>query len=244
MSRWLYFPSSWTDTKAIRFNGTSQLVYINNPSFKSDSAGFVSGWVRFPSLLVADGQMAIFTQNVSDAGNDSTYLFSLRRNTGNGNTNCYLDIIYRATNGGTAYAKSGSTAISANTWYHFVVGSGGKIYLNGTEETYQYWIANHFASGWLGGLSGSNFDFALAGIRRAGVVSSYGQCDLNELTVGNAAPTSGDATEMYNSGVTKDPNAFTTGLRAKIVLNLGFENNTVPYIGSGTYTAVGSPTYV
>ena len=235
---------------ARRYNGTSQYDWLANPANMNDTVGAVSFWFYVPVLLTSDGAILIYL--ISDSGTkvgSFGRLLSIvvRRNSGYGNTNHYLDVTFIATGSLPILTKSNSTAISAAGWYHAVVTSDAEIYINAATPSYTPrwnggapWVAGQ----WFGSVGGTNKDLAIASNRLAGVVTNYGRVDLNEVIYLSAVPTSTEVAELYGDGSIPNPASFSLALRNKISVYRSFEQTLVPVIGSGTLTAVGSPTYI
>lgn len=233
---------------ARRYNGTSQCDWLANPASMNDTVGAVSFWFYVPVLLTGNGLYPIYS--LSDSGPKVGAFgrfisIGIRRVTGYGNTNNYLDVTFVG-NGSSVFVKSNSTPISAAGWYHGVVTSNAEIYLNAATPAYTAkWSTYNWVGGqWFGSVGGTNKDLAIASNRLAGVVTNYGRVDLNEVIYLSAVPTSTEVGLLYNGGTPPDPASLPSTLQAKISVYRGFENTLVPVIGSGTLTAVGSPTYI
>ena len=233
---------------ARRYSGTGQYDWLANPVNMNDTVGAVSFWFYVPVLLTGNGLYPIYC--LSDSGPKvgtfgRSIAIGIRRNTAYGNTNNYLDVTFIGS-GSSVFVKSNSTPISAAGWYHGVVTSDAEIYLNAATPAYTAkWSANNWVGGqWFGSVGGTDKDLALGAARLSGTVGSYGRIDLNEVIYLNAVPTSTEVAELYGGGSIPNPASFSLGLRNKISVYRGFEKTLVPIIGSGTLTAVGSPTYI
>lgn len=239
MSDWNFFPSG---DQAVQYDGASQYGYKTNPSFRTDTAGAISFWFRLPELNPSGGGVIpLFMLNLSDAGNDATYYFGVRNNPSYAIPGNYLDILYRPTNGAGILVKSGKTSIAANGWYHAVVGSAGKIYANGAEESYQYW-STPFTSGWFGNLPAGNYDLALAANRRAGTALGYGKDDINDMIyLPGRVFTSTEVSEIYSKGMGADFESLSMYSELASVWPFDGDGNDIK--GSNSLTMVGSPTY-
>ena len=239
----------YTDYYALRLNGTSQQIYVTNPTFQTYVNGAIRFRVRFPVVLAANGTIPIFTFSSAVAGNNSLLVVALRYNAGYAVAGNYIDVLYKSTNGGTIYIKSGKTNISANTVYEVVVTSDGKIYLNGVEETYQKWTPSYgyWNAGFFGSISGTSHDMTWGSNRNnGGVTTNYGRIDINEMCVFNAVPTSTEVTEMYAGGGTLDPLFYSAPLLAKLTDVHDMEQRLTPFVGANTYTPLGTgtPNYI
>ena len=236
--------------KAIRFNGTSQYAWVHNPACHTETQGAMAFWIKFNAINTVDGVKRVISLHVSDPGNNSLYIFGLRRIVNYGNSNNYLDITYRQTNGGAVYATSGSTPISAGTQLHVAFGSDGVIYLNGVAESANNWKSDHLdmaASNpnyWFGGISGSNHDLAIAVGRLAGSPSgNYGSFDMAKLLHLPGRPfTATEAAEIYAAGIGGDPALLS--MYASLAPIYLFNGDGDDSIGTEDLTMVGSPTYV
>jgi hypothetical protein len=237
---------------ARRYNGTSQYDWLANPANMGDTVGAVSFWFYIPALLTADGFSAIYT--IADSGvkvgSQGRYInIGIRRNaSGYGNTNNYLDVVFIGS-GTTIYVKSNSTPISAAGWYHAVFTSNAEIYVNAATPSYTPkwtggggfdWITGQ----WFGSVGGTNKDLSIGARRLTGVATNYASVDVNEVIYLNAVPTSTEVGLLYGGGTAPDPGLLPSTLQSKLSIYRDFENTLVPVIGSGTLTAVGSPTYI
>lgn len=113
----------------------------NDPTGNTNTSGTVSCWVRFDTVLAANGVAWVFQMGGDDTdlsvGSVGNFGMLLRRNSVTGITN-RMEIIHRVDAAATANNINGDTTISAATQYHFVASSSGtayKLYVNGDPET-------------------------------------------------------------------------------------------------------------
>lgn len=242
MSDWNFFPSG---DQAVQYDGSSQYGYKTNPSFRTDTAGAFSFWFRLPELLPSPGNIPLFRLVSEDSGSDAGYFFVVRRHSGYADpTENYLDIVYRGTDGATPIAKSGSTALAANSWYNAVTDSAGKIYVNSAEEVYQRWNLSFplYTTGWFGGVTATNKAAVIASNRLAGVVTNYGKVDVNDMIyLPGRVFTSTEVSEIYSKGMGADFESLSMYSELASVWPFDGDGNDIK--GSNSLTMVGSPTY-
>lgn len=245
MSRVQYFEDMPTDF-ARRYDGTNY-DYIHNPANRSDTIGAMSFWFRVPTLLTANGLYVIAA--LGDGGPlvgayGRNLVFRVGRNSAYGTTNNMLELVYNSNGSKLAY-KAANVALAANTWYNGVVMASGDIYLNGSMPSFLYRGATLSFPIWFGSVLGSSHDFSFGALMVNGTGTNFGTLDLDDVIYFNDNLTSGEVTQIYGTGTRPpDPASFTSTLQAKIVTYRNWENTLVPIIGSGTLTAVGSPTYI
>lgn len=238
MSRILYFPATYRDEKCLSLNGTDEYAWRHNPAYHTAASGALSLWVKIPELLTANGAIPIIALNVSDAGNDSTFLLLCRQHSGFGDTDNHFDIMVRKTNGGTLWIGAYPSAVAANTWYHIYLDSSGSFRVNDTAGSLIMWAAggNTWAGEWFGAVSGSNHDIAVGALRRAGSILNYGKVIVNNWMVLNAPLTSGQRTELYGAGQHAHPWNLSFG--SAIIDRYDFENDLTDAVGGETLTGV------
>lgn len=244
MSNWLYWPATYPDTKALHLDGASQYTWKADPSFKNDTAGAWSSWVRINTLLTTDGAYTLICVADSGAlvGNGKQFWFAIRRAAAQfGNTNNYLEFISLPL-GTTTYVKDGSTPLAAGTWYHVAFQSDGKIYLNGVEETYQYRLGGHYTSGWYALFTATDKDVSIGARRLAGSPNNYSAVDFNNTLYFNRSLTSTEVTEIYTAGMGADPSLLSSA--SAIVSQYNFEGDVTDAKAVNNLTAVATPTYV
>lgn len=230
--------------QAIHFDGTSRYAWKANPTFKNASAGGVSIWFRLTATFTSNGGRFLFT--MADSGTlVGTYgkfiAFGVRRNSALG-TGTFLDILSIPSGSSPTYGKVGSTPLSAGVWYNAIFGSDGKIYLNGVEETYQYWT-NHFTSGWFNSFTATNKDLGVGAMRIAGSPSNFFFGDMMNVNYLPGRPfTSTEAAEIYAAGMSAPPS--TLSMYASLAPIYTFNGNTDDLLGAENLTAVASPTFI
>lgn len=203
--------SKFLDQKAANFNGTDELVYRDDPSFKGDTAGAWSFWLKLDSLFTGTATQIVICLGVRDAGNDSTFIIGPRRIVTTG-ANTYMSLLHRATNGGiTSSFSATTTAFAAGAWTHVVVQSNGgawSMYINGVAQTMTNWLGTGSNNGdWYGDISGSDHRFTIGtNYRNNAVQTAYYAGMLDEVVYLNGrAFTAPEITEIYNAGVPKNP---------------------------------------
>lgn len=199
----------YIDRRAANFNGTDEYAYVDDPSFKADTAGAFLFRVRLATLLGANGQKGVFGYGTTSAGNDSHIRFRQIRSAATSNQNRW-QVAENAAHGGTVNAATGGTALAATTTYGIVVQSNGtaySIYHNAVAETLT--LSGSNTGNWMGDISGSNHRLTFGTAWRSNAILTYDDCRLNEcIYVGGRAMTGAEITEWYNAGVPKDPRSL------------------------------------
>lgn len=204
---------TWSSGKAIAFNGTDDLAYIDDPGFADDSAGAWAFDLYVPSFPVGDFfyyALCMVTDNTT-AGN-SFILGVQAQNASWGDTSprfVWQGWNTSVNNWGRLAATT--TLPSAATWYHVVVQSGRKIYINGINQT----LVKHpsgadlLSTSWMGSNPASTHrTVAIGGKRNTnGTMSSQSPLWKDNLMYINRPLTDAEATEDYNGGVPFSPAA-------------------------------------
>ncbi len=229
--------------QAMHLDGTSQYAWKANPTFKNDSAGGISLWVRANSLLSSYGTTGIVTMADSAGGATKFMSFDLRRNSGfPSSTSTYIGITDFHAGSPVAYGYS-PTAISASAWLNAIFGSDGSLYINGSLQTLIKPIGLLLGAGWYNSISAANKDFAIGARRLAGVASNFSAIDIMNVNyLPGRSFTSTEAAEIYAAGKCADPS--TLSMYASLAPIYTFNGNTNDLLNVENLTAVASPTYI
>lgn len=234
--------SRFFDEKAVKFNGTNQLLTIPNHPYMADTQGAWSFWFKLDTLLSAPGFKILVSADMVSGGNKVINI-GLRRNAALG-SGTFVDITIANP---TIRAGSGTAVpITAGTTYHVVYGSDANLYINGVLVTLVSWAYPLPAAGtWYSSLVGGTArSISVAGNYRPPTSVNWADVAINDLVYYNAPLTAGEVTEVYAAGKRTNPNRWTATLRAKIKSFYPFENSLNDKIGAQNWTAIGSPTYV
>ena len=193
------------------FNGTDEYMYRDDPSFKSDTAGAWSFWVKMDAVFAVAATDFVIGYGVKSGANNSVFHLGPRRVTATG-TPTYMSITHRATNGGTINGYSGTTtALTAGAWTHVVVQSNGtawSMWINGVSQTLTLWASGGSNTGdWYGDVSGTGHRLAV-GVQYASnaIGSNFYAGLLDEVVyLSGRVFTSGEVASLYNSGTRTNP---------------------------------------
>lgn len=200
-------PSTFRDFRCAEFNGVDEYMQRTGAlSFRSDTAGAMSMWIRIPATFGSDQVQIYGVFYVSD---NNRLVFGVRRIAATGTGTFFSLATYQ---GGVTRAYSATTtALTANTWFHVVLQSTGtsyEVYINGTIQTLTIWSATQGNTGdWFGDLSGPSVRLQFGANYVSGAPNLYYAGRLNEFVyVGGRALTAGEVTETYNGGTPLNPN--------------------------------------
>ena len=208
----LIAPSSFLNQKCADFNGTDEYMYRDDPSFKGDTAGAWSFWVKLDAVFGSENVDFVFGYGVKSGANNSVFHFGPRRANGTG-TPTYMSIVHRATNGGTINGYSGTTtALTAGAWIHVVVQSNGtawSMWINGVSQTMTDWFGSGSTNNgdWYGDVSGSDHRMTI-GVQYVSnaIGSNFYAGLLDEVTyLSGRIFTAGEVASLYNSGTPANP---------------------------------------
>ena len=204
----LIAPSSFRNAECADFNGTDEYMSRTGTlSFRSDTAGAWSMWVRIDNTFAADG--ARFIMGLGTSGTNRL-IFGVRRIATTGSSTYFTWITTRG--GVTRGYSATTTALAANTWYHVVFQSSGTAYscsVNGTSQTITQWTGAAANTGdWFGDHTGTDPWFTVGVLN--GPTSALGtlffEGRLDEfLYLPGRAMTAPEVTEIYNGGVPQNP---------------------------------------
>lgn len=193
------------------FNGTDEyMVRTSALSFRSDTAGAWSMWIRLDTLFGSPGQQMTLSFTPVPSGQDRI-TFGPRRIALTG-TGTYFSIVSIV--GGATVGYSGTTtALTAGAWHHVVMQSSGtawSMYVDGVLQTLTRWSAAGANTGeWFGDHAGTTGQFMVSGQINGSALSNFfsGRTDEYMYLPGRVF-TAGEITEIYNSGVRKNPHRF------------------------------------
>lgn len=208
----LIAPSSFRNALCADFNGTDEYMYRDDPSFKADTAGAWSFWVKLDAVFGSDDNDVVIGYGVRSGANNAEMFFGPRRNVNTG-TGTFMAITHRATNAGTIGGYSGTTtALTAGAWHHIVVesnGTGWAMWVNGVSQTMTRWdgFATANNGNWYGDVSGSNHGLSVGARFMSNVYGpNYYAGLLDEVVyLPGRIFTSGEVAEIYNSGTPMNP---------------------------------------
>lgn len=220
--------STFRNTLCAAFNGVDEVMYVDDPAWKSNTEGSISMWIRLNATLSANEFQSVFSIGERNAGNDSTLFFGPRRVTTTG-TGTYFNITCRTTNGGQVHGYSATTtALSAGVWYHVVVNSTGgfwTIAINNVAQTLTNWYTgagSNNTGDWFGDISGSAMRVAIGSLYRKNVyTANYFGGRIDELIVVDRALTGTEITALYNSGTPRNPHRLFLGSNLKAWYRFG-----------------------
>lgn len=207
----LIAPSSFLNQKCADFNGTDEYMSRTGTlSFRSDTAGAWSMWVRIDNTFAADGFRIIWGFGTSGT---NRFNFGVRRitATGTGTFFTFATVVGGVTRGYSAT----TTALAANTWYHVVFQSSGTAYscsVNGTSQTITQWTGAAANTGdWFGDHTGTApwFTVGVNNGPASALGANFFEGRMDEfLYLPGRVFTAGEVTEIYNSGVRMNPHRF------------------------------------
>lgn len=204
----LIAPSSFRNALCADFNGTNEYMSRTGTlSFRSDTAGAWSMWVRIDNTFGAPGQQMTLSFTPVTSGQDRM-TFGPRRIAATG-TGTFFSIVSLV--GGAAVGYSGTTtALTAGAWHHVVMQSSGtawSMYVDGVLQTLTRWSALGSNTGeWFGDHSGTGGQFMLSGQINGSVLSNFFDGRLDEyLYLSGRIFTAGEVASLYNSGTRTNP---------------------------------------
>jgi len=214
------------------FNGTDEYMYRDDPSFKADTAGAWSFWVKLDAVFGSDDADFVFGYGVRSGSNNSRFQIGPRRIALTG-TSTYMAILHVPTNGGTISGYSGTTtALSAGVWTHVVVQSNGtawSMWINGVSQTITQWGGSGSNNGnWYGDVSGTNHRMTIGVQYLSNAIGANFYAGLlDEVTyLSGRAMTSGEVAEIYNGGTPKDPRGLSFATELEAIYRMGDRGDT------------------
>lgn len=215
--------SRYKTLKGAQFNGTDEYAYIDNPSFKSDTQGCFIIWYRPTTVLSTITTGGVIGYGVKDGSNDSSWALCQRYNNSGTINATYRsqpipDAFSRKTNAGTVSRAYGNHIFVAGTRVLWVINSNGSAWqhgINGSLITTAGWAGNANSGDWLGDISGSDHRLTFGSFFQSNAPTLYNDNISDEVMYMSRPITSGELTELYNSGTNKSVRSLS--FRADIV---------------------------
>ena len=240
--------STFRNTLALHANGTSQYAQASSVSFRNDTLGTISLWVRFTTVPTSRSFKSIFAIGSTVGGNFSRFYVGIRWNSGAGSLPRICVGSAHPTQSTWITDAVGSTTLSAGVWYHVVVRSDGVVYVNNVLQTMTTWlVANGPLPGWFNSVTSATYNVTIAA-RQDTTVSQFLDARVDEITYYNTALNPAEVLVLYNGGTPVNPHRFDFISACQMWLRCGDSRDdaTTLYdeIGSNDFTLVGSPSYV
>ena len=244
--------SQFRNALAMRLNGTNQYGWVNNPTFKGNTTGCFSFWVKLDALFGSNNVDTLFSMGVNDAGNNTLLIIGVRRASTTG-TNTYLSIQVQTTHGGTINGCSGTTTpMVAGAWMYCEVESTGTAWamrINNVAQTMTQWVGVSNTGDWLGDLSGASHRFTIGTHYVSNAIgTTYFAGVLDEISYFDRTLTGPESTLLYNGGTPTNPYRAQFGSAWKSWWRCGDSRDTTSIlydeIGTNNITLVNTPTFV
>ena len=230
--------STFRNALCADFNGTDEYMSRTGTlSFRSDTAGAWSMWVRIDNTFAADGVRFIMGLGTSGT---NRLIFGVRRIATTGSSTYFTWVTTRG--GVTRGYSATTTALAANTWYHVVFQSSGTAYscsVNGTSQTVTQWTGTAGNTGdWFGDHTGTSPWFTGGAHTPSGPGgANYPGGRMDEfLYLPGRVFTAGEVTEIYNAGVPKNPHKLSFASDVDVWWRFGDSRDS----GTTVYDEIGS----
>ena len=237
---------------AMRTDGIAQYAYVDNPTFKTDTAGAFSIWYRPTTVLVANGAKGIIGYGSIDATTrhvwiEQRYNSSVNIPIAYRNQPC-LSTVIRATGAPAGTITQYNHIFVAGALTHLVVNSDGTAYVNGALVGSTTWIIPPATGAWLNSLNAANNRLCFGTSYTAGAPRDFGDQDQAQAIYFNNVVTAGEVTALYNGGNPRSLRGMTFGATPISWWEFGGRGDTgatiLDRIGTNHLTTVASPTFV
>lgn len=206
--------STFRDALAASMNGTDEYVYRDDPSFKAQTQGAISFWLKPTTVFGANGTKTLLSMGVKSGSDNSFIDLALTRNSSWGTTDNRLEVRVRPTNGSTTRRYFGSSAFSAGSLYHIVWQSNGTtttVYVNGVSQTFILRSGTANASSnttnqgeWFGDVAGTDHRFIFGSTLISNALSAFTDARFDEAAYFSRVLSGGEVTWIYNAGVPRN----------------------------------------
>lgn len=210
---------------SVQFDGVDERVQLADDGTFNTTSGTVSYWVKFDSI---SGTVSNWMFNVGQTNGGTTIPFSIEIRNSN---RIGFQILESAI---TVNAFYGDTVVSTGSWYHVVVcgdGSSYNVYVNGTNQTLTTEVGSNTGR-WIGyyAYSSATLEINLGCLtRRSDGHTRFLTGKMDEFSYWDTKLTSGQVTELYNSGKPTNLNTHSASANLQAWLRLG-DSDTYPTI--------------
>lgn len=213
MSTHTILPAHLLNTRSVQFNGVDEYARKDAPSFASDTAGSLFGWVRFDSLPAVNGIVVFAHFGGASAGVNARLGFLVRyAPTVIGVGKWRYEILTRKSSTPSQINHSyGNTDLSTGTWYFLTAESDGSTwtkYLNNALESDLSFIGGSANTGdWFGDINPAGTDvFSFGASMNDGTISNHIHCTMNQWGyVAGRVLTAGERTALWGGGHPVNP---------------------------------------
>ena len=248
-------PSTFSSSLATRFNGSTQGAYVDNPSFKNDTTGSFSMWIRQYSPLTSAGARTILS--LGESGGSYFWMMGQRWSSSGtlATPNQPIFETYTSVPAPNNQASYPPTyIIPATTRLHVVCQSAGlgnfqDWYINGVLYTAGFWFdqsGTQAAKGaWMNWATVHGANRFSVAYRTAGA-PNYNDLQMDELSYVNRVRTPAEVAAEYNAGAGRNPLAIGYGSALKNWWRMGegdIAGTIYDRIGADHLTTIAAPTY-